>query len=108
MTTYIEINGNRYPVVNPTPFLTTETKANISKSFKLQMDYAEAVSIFADDVPWSIVKDAGTDAEPEIIDCAAYCIVDSITDHRNGHVTITMRKMRDSEVLDIIMGGANG
>lgn len=106
MNTYVEIKGNRYPVVNPTPFLTTETKLAVSKSFKLQMDYAEAVSIFADDVAWNVVKDAETDAEPEITDCSAYCIVDSITDHRNGHVTITMRKLRDSEVLDIIMGGA--
>lgn len=108
MTTYIEINGTRYPVVNPHYLLASDNNVASSKAFKLQMAYEDAAALFTDDVQWSAVRewvdDEGVTKE-KACDCSVYSIVDSITDHRDGHVTIRMRKFNDTDALNIIVGG---
>lgn len=108
MTTYIEINGNRYPVVNPHYLLNSDSEGISSKAFKLKMSYEDALALFADDVQWGVVQEWVNDegvTKEKACDCSIYSIVDGITDHLDGHVTVKMRKFSDTDALNIILGG---
>lgn len=120
MTTYVEINGKRYPAVITSEITKRFFGGVESKIIKVAMPHAEAKSLFVDDVAWSVVREetrvqvvedeqgnktAETVTEQQTTDNSEYCIVDSITDHMNGYVSVKMRKLSDKEMLNIIMGG---
>ena len=120
MTTYVEINGKRYPAVITSEITKRFFGGVYSKIIKVAMTHAEAQRLFVNDVAWSVVmeeshvqvvtdeqgnKTAETVKEQKITDNSEYCIVDSITDHMDGYVSVKMRKLTDKEMLNIIMGG---
>ena len=87
-----------------------------SKAITCALSYEEAVSLFTDNAPWSIVyqpeayKDEnGETVTPEVeeYDNSEFSIAGDITDHRDGTVTVKMGKLTDlEETLAIIYGGA--
>lgn len=83
-----------------------------SKSITLAMDYATAVSTFADDVPWSILYQPPEYTDPdtqqivtppvEEYDNSDYCILGDITVHQDGTVTVKMGKPTAEELYNIL------
>ncbi len=67
-----------------------------SKAITLDMTYAEAIDIFVDDMPWSIVDE--TEDETVEYDNSEFCIAGDITDHRDGTITVKMGKPTDLEL----------
>ena len=113
--TYIKINDTLYPAVINGVLIDRLWDGRDSKSITLEMDHDTALATFVDDLDWSIVYqrdsyvDPQTDEtvtpEAEIYDNSDYCVAGSITDNRNGTVTVKMGKPTDKEILAIIMGG---
>lgn len=87
-----------------------------SKSITLTMDYAIAVATFVDDVPWSILYQPPEYTDPETqetvtppveeYDNSEYCVAGSITDNRNGTVTVKMGKPTFEELYNILKEAA--
>lgn len=87
-----------------------------SKSITLPMDYATAVATFADDVPWSILYQPSDYYDPETqqmvtppveeYDNSEYCVAGSITDNRDGTVTMKMGKPTFEELYNILKEAA--
>ena len=83
-----------------------------SKAITIEMDAATAASLCVDEVAWSVVRAEGAtaplsgvkapDLEQDMID---YSVAGTITDNRDGTVTVKMGKPTDAELLAIIMGG---
>lgn len=86
------------------------------KSITLPMDYATAAATFVDDVPWSILYQPPEYFDPETREMVAppveeydnseYCVAGSITDNRDGTVTVKMGKPLPEETLSTLTGGA--
>ena len=87
-----------------------------SKSITLAMDYATATATFVDDVPWSILYQPSDYYDPETqqmvtppveeYDNSDYCVAGSITDNRNGTVTVKMGKPTFEELYNILKEAA--
>ena len=117
MTTYIEINGNQYPAVITGRLSDKDWGNRESKAIKLEMSYAEALELFVNDIAWNIVQDVEvvnevedeegnvtreTVIEQERYDNSEYCIAGSITDNRDGTVTVKMGKPTAVELLAML------
>lgn len=89
-----------------------------SKSITLTMDYETAAATFCDDVPWSILYQGPDyyDTETnqmvtppaEEYDNSEYCIAGSITDNRDGTVTVKMGKPTFEELYNILREAVEG
>lgn len=89
-----------------------------SKSITLAMDYATAVSTFVDDMKWSILYQPPEYTDPETqepvtppveeYDNSEYCVAGSITDNRNGTVTVKMGKPTFEELYNILKEAVEG
>lgn len=114
MATYVEINGNQYPAVITGRLADKDWGNRESKAIKLEMAYADALSLFVDDVAWAIVQDVEVlhevedengdmimqlVVEQEHYDNSDYCIAGPIVDHRNGTITVKMGKPTAEELL---------
>lgn len=112
--TYIKINGQQYEASifgkrRDTDWRDASGNPRDSKAITLPMTYAEAMATFVDDTPWSILQQDASYVDPETgstvtpdpveYDNADYCVAGSVTDNRNGTVTVKMGKMLDSEKL---------
>jgi hypothetical protein len=99
---YVKINDNQYPATIRGYIADREWDKRDSKAITLEMSYEEALNTFVDDIPWSIVH-AETDADGEIVtieyDNSEFSVAGSITDHRNGTVTVKMGKPTQVETL---------
>ena len=111
---YIKINDNLYPATVNGKLVDRDWDNRDSKAITLEMDHATAANIFVDELDWSIVcqgdsyenEDGETiTPEPVTYDNSEYCVAGSITDNRDGTVTVKMGKPTDAELLAIMMGG---
>ena len=95
--TYIEIAGVRYPAAVLGRLRDTDWNDRNSKAITLEMDFEAAKSLFVDGCPWSIVC---VDGETETVwDNSEFSVAGSVTDHRNGTVTVKMGKPTAEERL---------
>lgn len=88
-----------------------------SKAITLTMDYTKAVAMFVDDVKWSILYQPPAYIDPETqetvtppveeYDNSEYCIAGSITDNRDGTVTVKMGKPTYEELYNILKEAAS-
>lgn len=117
MATFIEVNGNRYEASITGRLNDKDWDGRESKAIKVEMTYEEAKDIFVDDVNWSIVMQNTVNiphfndeneeimiptTEEEIYDNSEYSIAGSITDHRDGTVTVKMGKPTAEELLALL------
>ena len=104
--TYVKINDTLYPAVINGRMADREWGGRESKSITLEMDYATANALFVDGLAWSIVEEAedenGTIQQTEW-DNSEFDIAGTITDHRDGRVTVKMGKITDGEALAELM-----
>jgi hypothetical protein len=109
---YVKIKGNQYPVTidgHCGKYGDSAWNGRWSKEITIEMSYEEALVTFVNDVSWSIVhqpepyvdKQGETiTPDPEEYDNSEYCVAGSITDHRNGTVTVKMGKPTEIEILN--------
>ena len=113
----IKINSQLYPaeIFGITRDINWDNRE--SKSIKLEMSYNDAISLFVDNVKWSIIYQAPsyTDPEtqeevtpePEEYDNSEYCLAGDIIDHRNGYVTVKMGKLTAEDMLNVLEEAIN-
>lgn len=108
MQKYIEIGGNRHAAQVAAITRDPIWDWRDSKSITLEMTHAEAAALFVDGAEWSEIipervytkPDGETVTVPEReFDCSDWCVAGSITDHRDGTVTVKMGKKTDGEML---------
>lgn len=120
MATYVKINDAQYEASITGRLNDKDWDNRPSKAITLKMSYADAVNIFIDDVNWFILQDfedtveeineetgepvINTVTRTEIYDNSDYSIAGSITDNRDGTITVKMGKQTAEELLAIIMG----
>lgn len=114
--TYIKINETLYPATISGRVQDKDWDNRASKAITLEMDYATAIVLFVDGLAWSIVQreevhvfdeegnQTGTEMQETEFDNSDYDIAGSITDHRDGKITVKMGKITDSEALAELMG----
>ena len=118
----IKVNGIPYPARVSGKMVDTDWDRRSSKSITLEMDYYTAKSIFTDGLEWSIqetetvVLSSHTNENGEVVfeteerteeyDNSEYCVAGSITDNRDGTMTIKMGKLTElEEAYEILLGG---
>lgn len=110
--TYIKIGEQQYPAAVRGRRMDTDWNDRESKAITLEMTHEEALATFVDDLDWSIIyqADGYTDEngktvtpEPVEYDNSDYCVAGSITDNRDGTVTVKMGKITDAEALAELM-----
>ena len=97
--TYIEINGTLHEAYIHGYTRDKDWDDRESKAITLAMTYADAMNLFVDGLEWSIVYTEGE--TNEIYDNSDFSIAGSVTDNRNGTVTVKMGK--PTEVERILM-----
>lgn len=101
MTTYIQINEINYPASITGKIKDSEWNERMSKSITITATYSEAISLFHDNIPWSIIEinEEEPQMEPFIFDNTEYSILGDIIVHTNGTVTVKMGKPTEIEEL---------
>lgn len=106
--TYIEINNTRYPALIRGYTNDKNWNDRESKAITLEMSYADAMALFADDLDWAIVYQADScvdengetvTPQPEVYDNSEYSVAGPVTDNRDGTVTVKMGKITAGEAL---------
>ena len=77
-----------------------------SKAITFAGTYEEAVNLFANDTKWSVVTEATGETEAVEIDMSDFALAGSITDNRNGTMTVKMGKYLQSEIISMTIGEA--
>ena len=113
--TFIKIDETLYPATISGRVADKDWDNRASKAITLEMDYATAIALFVDGLAWSIVQQdevpvldengeqTGTEIRETEWDNSDYDVAGSITDHRNGTITVKMGKITDSEALAELM-----
>ena len=126
--TYAKINDNLYPVITINGKMNDkEWDDRPSKSIRLKMDYAEALTTWVEGVSWStveknIITEMVTDEEGNPVldesgnpiyrelehvdeyDNSDYSVAGDITIHRDGTVTVKMGKLTELETaLELLL-----
>lgn len=113
--TFVKINGTLYPATVSGRMADKDWDNRESKAITLKMDYENAITLFVDGLAWSIVQkeevpvlgengeQTGTEIRETEWDNSDYDVAGSITDHRNGTITVKMGKITDSEALAELM-----
>lgn len=115
MAIYVKINDTQYEASITGRLNDKDWNNRSSKAITLKMSYADATNIFVDDVSWFILQDFEDTVEEineetgesvfntvirtESYDNSDYSIAGSITDNRNGTITVKMGKPTAEELL---------
>lgn len=111
--TYVKINGTTYPaVINGKP-IDREWNDRESKTITLEMAYADAIALFVDGLAWSILMDVEQEQEDgsivtvqEEYDNSEYSMAGSITDNRDGTISVKMGKPTQLEAMQAQLANA--
>ena len=98
MNTFIKINSINYPAEIYGHVRDRDWDNRESKVIILSLTIEEALSLFTDNVQWSIVYGTQTIPQDDFI------IAGPITDNRNGTVSVRMGKPTAAEVSTVITG----
>lgn len=100
MNTFVKINSVNYPAEIYGHVHDREWDNRESKVIILSLTIQEALDLFVDGLQWAIVYGTQTIPQDEFI------IAGPITDNRNGTVSVRMGKATETEVSNVITGGA--
>ena len=118
MAVYVKVNDAQYEASITGRLSDKDWNNRSSKAITLGMSYADAVNIFVDDVSWFILQDFEDTVEEideetgkpvfntvirtESYDNSDYSIAGSITDNRDGTITVKMGMQTAEELLAMI------
>lgn len=116
---YVKINGTEYPATINGKLVDRDWDNRDSKAITLEMNYTTAMSLFVDNLAWSIVQ---RDTYPEYdeknqptgktveqvqeFDNSDYCIAGPVTDNRNGTITAKMGRKTELEIAQAALADA--
>lgn len=118
---YIKINETLYPAEINGLMNDRDWDNRESKTIILEMDYATAVKLFVDGLSWNIVMDVYNTIEQaqedgsivttqeqtqEEYDNSEFCVAGSITDNRDGTLSVKMGKMTEIEKMQVQLANA--
>ena len=113
--TYIKIGEKLYPATISGKVTDTDWDRRESKAVTLEMDYDTAAALFVDGLAWSIVYQGNsyTDddgnvitPDPEEYDNSDFCVAGTLTDNRDGTMTVKMGKLTElEEAYEMLLGG---
>lgn len=105
--TYIKINDTLYPAIINGNVKDRAWDDRESKTITLEMTHAEAAALFVDGLNWSIVMDVEQEQEDgstitvqKEYDNSDYSMAGSITDNRDGTLSVKMGKPTQIETLE--------
>lgn len=105
--TYIKINDTLYPAIINGNVKDRAWDDRESKTITLEMTYADAIALFVDGLAWSILMDVEKEQEDgstvtvqEEYDNSDYSMAGSITDNRDGTLSVKMGKPTKIETLE--------
>ena len=105
--TYVKINGTTYPAVINGKHIDREWNDRESKTITIEMAYADAIALFVNGLAWSILMDVEKEQEDgsivtvqEEYDNSEYSMAGSITDNRDGTLSVKMGKPTQIETLE--------
>lgn len=75
-----------------------------SKAITFASTYQEAINLFTDGVSWAVVYTNQEDGTETETDMSAFSMAGSVTDNRNGTVTVKMGKYLDTELMTLSLG----
>lgn len=122
MATYIKFNNSDvlYPASITGRLNDSDWDNRASKAIHVEMKYNDAISMFVDEVKWSIVQDVEhvveivdeetnevtfkTVVEQDVYDNSEYSILGDIVVHKDETVTVKMGKPTAEEILAILLG----
>lgn len=111
--TYVKINGTTYPAVINGKIIDREWNDRESKTILLEMSYADAISLFVNGLTWSIVMDVEQAQEDgsivtvhEEYNNSDFSIAGSITDNRDGTISVKMGKPTQMEAMQAQLANA--
>ena len=111
--TYVKINGTTYPAVINGKHIDREWNDRESKTITLEMAYTDAIGIFVDGLAWSILMDVEQEQEDgsivtvqEEYDNSEYSMAGSITDNRDGTISVKMGKPTQLEAMQAQLANA--
>lgn len=108
--TYIKVNDVLFPAKIQGHKQDNNWNNRASKTITLSISYNEALSLFVDNLNWSIIyQREGIDGEGnqfpvEEYDNSDYCIAGAITDNRDGTMSVKMGKPTADELLAVLTG----
>lgn len=100
--TYIKIEDVLYPASVSGKLEDRVWDNRESKSITLEMDYVTAAGLFVNDLAWGIIYEEPQEdgsVVTEEYDNSEFCVAGSITDNRDGTVTVKMGKHTEVESL---------
>lgn len=105
--TYIKINDTLYHAIINGNVKDRAWDDRESKTITLEMAYADAIALFVDGLTWSILMDVEKEQEDgstvtvqEEYDNSDYSMAGSITDNRDGTLSVKMGKPTQIETLE--------
>lgn len=111
--TYVKINGTTYPAVINGKHIDREWNDRESKSITLEMAYSDAIALFVNGLVWSILMDVEQEQEDgsivtvqEEYDNSDYSMAGSITDNRDGTISVKMGKPTQLETMQAQLANA--
>ena len=111
--TYVKINDKTYPAVINGKHIDREWNDRESKTITLEMAYADAIALFVNGLAWSILMDVEKEQEDgsivtvqEEYDNSEYSLAGSITDNRDGTISVKMGKPTQLEAMQAQLANA--
>lgn len=103
--TYVKVNGAEYAATIDGNMSDYTWDNRESKSITTsELTSAEAITLFHDDVTWSIVERTAAQIDETVEETVSewdnsdFSIAGDVTDHRDGRITIKMGKPTDLEL----------
>ena len=111
--TYVKINGTIYPAIIDGKITDFDWDNRESKTIHLEMSYADAINLFVNGLIWSIIMDVEQEQEDgsivtvqEEYNNSDYSVAGSITDNRDGTISVKMGKPTELERLQAQLANA--
>lgn len=102
----IKIGGQEYEATITLTFNDIAWNNRMSKSITLNMESSIAAQLFVNGVQWSIISGIG--AQRQEYDNSEFEVAGTITDNRDGSITVKMGKKTElektSELMEILLG----
>ena len=105
---YVTIAGRRIAAKLRRRVVDGDWNSRESWALTIEMTNQEAAALFVHDAQWGMIqtiKDMTGEKEVET-DMSEFSVAGTITDNRDGTVTVKMGKLTEQEALDILMGDA--
>jgi hypothetical protein len=104
----VKINGTELDALIQTRPGDSTWGGRESKAISFAATYEEAMELFSDGVPWSVVYTNPEDGQEMERDLSEFALAGPVTDNRNGTVTVKMGKYLDAELLTLSLGEIPG